>query len=218
MKKYPIDNSAILYLSLIRKHHTNIFRFTVTLTEPIQPELLQTAVNHVHHRFPTIFSGFRPGFFRYAQVLSEHPPVVQPDPGLLINMTPAEIARCAYRVYYLDKQIIIEDLRLRVNLDGNTPFRIKEVKTYQWEKGWKKTPTKYINQVQVQMFASNIHEADIVAYGLEPADYDNYLRDLDRRRLQEFPVMYDHNWIENVYLPKLRILADCLKRGVFPDV
>ena len=117
-----------------------------------------------------------------------------------------------------DKQIIIEELKLRVNLDGNTPFRIKEVKTYQWEKGWKKTPPKYINQVQVQMFASNIHEADIVAYGLEPEDYKNYLRDLDPRRLQEIPVQYDPNWIETVYLPKLRILADCLKRGVFPNV
>ena len=117
-----------------------------------------------------------------------------------------------------DKQIIIEELRLRVNLDGNTPFRIKEVKTYQWEKGWKKTPPKYINQVQVQMFASGIHEADIVAYGLEPEDYKNYLRDLDPRRLKEHPVVYDLNWVETVYLPKLRILADCLKRGVFPNV
>ena len=117
-----------------------------------------------------------------------------------------------------DKQIIIEELKLRVNLDGNTPFRIKEVKTYQWEKGWKKTPTKYINQVQVQMYASGIHEADIVTYGLEPDDYRNYLRDLDTRRLQEIPVLYDPNWIETVYLPKLRILADCLKRGVFPNV
>ena len=114
-----------------------------------------------------------------------------------------------------DKQIIIEDLRLRVNLDGNTPFRIKEVKTYQWEKGFK-VPQKYINQVQVQMYASGIHEADIVAYGLEEADYDNFLRDLDPRSLQEHPIIYDQNWIESVYLPKLRILADCLKRGVFP--
>jgi hypothetical protein len=74
-----------------------------------------------------------------------------------------------------DKQIIIEDLRLRVNLDGNTPVCIKEVKTYQWEKGWKKTPQKYIDQVQVQMFASGIGCADIVAYGLQPEDYKNYL-------------------------------------------
>lgn len=118
----------------------------------------------------------------------------------------------------MDKQIIIEDLRLRVNLDGNTPFRIKEVKTYQWEKGWKKTPQKYINQAQVQMFASNIHEADIVAYGLEPEDYINYLRTFDPRRLQEIPVVYDPRWVEEVYLPKHMILCDCLKRGVFPYV
>ncbi len=117
-----------------------------------------------------------------------------------------------------DKQVIIEDLRLRVNLDGNTPFRIKEVKTYGWEKGWKNTPQKYINQVQVQMFASGIHEADIVAYGLVESDYDNFLREIDPRRLQQFPVVYDLNWIESVYLPKLIILADCLARGVFPDV
>ena len=117
-----------------------------------------------------------------------------------------------------DKQIIIEDLRMRVNLDGNTPFRVIEVKTYQWANGWKKTPKKYIDQVQVQQFASNIHEAEIAAYGLEEADYDNFFRDIDPRRLQEIPVMYDLKWIETVYLPKLRILADCLKRGVFPNV
>ena len=117
-----------------------------------------------------------------------------------------------------DRQFVIEDLRLRVNLDGNTRVRIKEVKTYQWEKGWKKTPKKYIDQVQVQMFGSKMYCADIVAYGLEEADYDNYLRPIDPKRLQEIPVRYDAIWVEQVYLPKHMILADCLKRGVFPDV
>ena len=116
-----------------------------------------------------------------------------------------------------DRQFIIEDLRLRVNLDGNTPFLIKEVKTYQWEKGWK-NPAKYRNQVQVQMFGSRIYSADIVAYGLVEADYCNYFRDVDPDRLKQIPVAYDAKWIETVYLPKHRILADCLKRGVFPYV
>ena len=116
-----------------------------------------------------------------------------------------------------DRQFIIEDLRLRVNLDGNTPTRNKEVKTYQWAKGWK-TPQKYINQTQVQMFGSKIFGTDIVAYGLEEADYDNFLRDIDPDRLQEIPVEYDPKWIETVYLPKHLILWDCLKRGVFPYV
>lgn len=117
-----------------------------------------------------------------------------------------------------DRQFLLEDLRLRVNLDGNLPDRIKEVKTYQWAKGWKKTPKKYIEQVQVQMFGSKIFGADIVAYGLEEADYDNFLRPLDPNRLQQIPVDYDPRWIETVYLPKLITLADCLKRGVFPNV
>ncbi len=108
MKKYPIDNSAILYLALIRKHHTNIFRFTMTLKEAIDPELLQKAVDRVHLRFPTIFAGFRPGFFHYEQVPSMNPPLVKEDPGLLINMTRKEIARCACRVYYREQEIIME--------------------------------------------------------------------------------------------------------------
>ena len=116
-----------------------------------------------------------------------------------------------------DKQVIIEELRLRVNLDGNTPLRIKEVKTYQWAKGWK-TSQKYINQVQVQMFGSKIFGADIVAYGLEEADYDNFLREIDPGRLKEIPVAYDPKWIETVYLPKHMILCEALKRGVFPNV
>lgn len=107
-RRFAIDNSSILYLALIRKDHTNIFRFTLTMTEEIQPELLQTAVNQVHCRLPSIFAGFRPGFFHYTQVQAEHPPLVKPDPGCLITMTREEIAKCAYRVYYRENRIIIE--------------------------------------------------------------------------------------------------------------
>ena len=108
MKKFAVDNSAILYLALIRKYHTNIFRFTISLTEQIDPVLLQAAVDRVCRRFPTIFAGFRPGFLQYMQVPVEKPPQVLPDPGLLINLTREEITRCAYRVYYHGKDIILE--------------------------------------------------------------------------------------------------------------
>ena len=108
MKKFPVDNSSILYLALIRKHHTNIFRFSMTLTEDVQPDLLQIAVNRAYSRFPTIFSGFQPGLFQYSQVTAAMPPQVTQDPGLLINMTRAEIARCAYRVFFSGKAVILE--------------------------------------------------------------------------------------------------------------
>ena len=117
----------------------------------------------------------------------------------------------------LDRQILNEDLLLRVNLDGDTGARIYECKTYKLCNGWK-CPVKYRNQTQVQMFASGITGADIVSYGLEDADYDNFLRDIDPSRIKKDPVEYDRRWIESVYLPKHRILADCLKRGAFPNV
>ena len=108
MKQFDTDNSSILYLALLRKHHTNIFRFTITLQEEVDPVLLQEAVNRVHKRFPTIFAAFRRRLFRFDQVSAENPPQVASDPGLLINMTWEDLDRCAYRVYYRGKDIIIE--------------------------------------------------------------------------------------------------------------
>lgn len=125
-----------------------------------------------------------------------------------------------------DRQILLPEIMLRVNLDGNTPGRIYETKTYKIGGASNDIklmtrsvcPPKYRNQVQVQMFASKIYGADLVVYGLLPEDYNNYLRAVDPGRRKLIPVSYDQNWIETVYLPKHRILADCLKRGVFPYV
>ena len=116
-----------------------------------------------------------------------------------------------------DKQFIIEELKLRVNLDGNTDDCIYEVKTYSYEKGFK-VPKKYRQQVQVQMYASKIYGADVVSYGLLPEDYNNYLRAVDPGRRKLIPVTYDPNWIEKVYLPKHMILCEALKRRAFPYV
>ena len=115
----------------------------------------------------------------------------------------------------LDKQIIIEDLSLRVNLDGNDFNTVYECKTYKLEKGFK-MPKKYIQQVQVQMFASGLRKAKIIVYGLAEADYDNYFHDIDPSRRGEFIIEYDERWINEVYLPKLKYLAECLKEGRFP--
>ena len=115
----------------------------------------------------------------------------------------------------LDRQIIIEDLRLRVNLDGNDEDTIHEVKTYEYAKGYS-LPMKHIQQVQVQMFASGFRRAKIDAYGLVENDYVNYLAEIDPRRLKDFSVPYREDWVNNAYLPRLRYLAECLKEGRFP--
>ena len=117
----------------------------------------------------------------------------------------------------LDKQYINEDLRLRVNLDGNTDDCIYECKTTKEDVANFKMPKKYINQVQVQMYGSGIRKANIVVYQLTDNDYENFFRPIDPQRRKVVPVEYDAQWIEKKYLPRHLILRDCLVKGVLPD-
>lgn len=111
-----------------------------------------------------------------------------------------------------DRQIKIRRLRLRVNLDGEDEI-IHEVKTY--SKDVFKVTKAYWMQAQVEMFAAK-KKLVINAYRLTDAEYENFFLPIDKERLSEHPVEYDEAWIKEKYLPRLRILADCLRRGVFP--
>lgn len=111
-----------------------------------------------------------------------------------------------------DKQIIIG--RLRVNLDGNTPFKIYEVKTHSIEKTFK-VSADYRRQVNVEMYASGIHKACIVAYGLEEEDYRNYFRPIDPARITYHEIEYDPAFIAK-YVQREQYLEECLINGTWP--
>ena len=115
-----------------------------------------------------------------------------------------------------DKQILIPELRLRINLDGNVGKHIYEVKTHSAEKPFKVSKA-YWQQIQVQMYGYGTKEAEIVSYGLTEADYKNYFLPIDPDRLKFHPIEYDAKWINEVFLPKLRYLAKCLEEGRFPQ-
>lgn len=112
----------------------------------------------------------------------------------------------------LDRQLILG--RLRVNLDGSTTDTIYEIKTYKLENGFK-VPKSYKDQVQVQMYATGIHTAYIVAYGLEDADYRNFYRDIDPDRLTMHPIEYDTEFIKR-YLKRFWYVSNCLDLGYYP--
>ena len=119
-----------------------------------------------------------------------------------------------------DHQIILPEYKLRVNLDGDGPRQIYEVKTHSAGKEFKVTKA-YWQQVQVQMFAKKTVEgctplAQIVSYGLLEEDYRNFFNDIDPKRLKRHYIDYDGGFIAE-YLKRLKYLADCLERGVFPS-
>lgn len=119
-----------------------------------------------------------------------------------------------------DHQIIIPEYKLRINLDGDGEGRVDEIKTYAYEKGFKVSKA-YWQQVQVQMFGKLTEEkvlpkANIWAYGLREEDYKNFFNPVDVDRLKAYPIEYDGAFIKR-FLVRVKYLADCLERGVFPD-
>lgn len=119
-----------------------------------------------------------------------------------------------------DHQIIIPEYRLRINLDGDGIGRVDEVKTCNYEKGFK-VKKEYWQQVQVQMFGKlrdegKVPNTKIWAYGLLPDDYKNFFNPIDRERLQDYPIEYDSSFIAR-YLRRIIYLANCLEKGVMAD-
>lgn len=112
-----------------------------------------------------------------------------------------------------DKQIIID--RLRVNLDGNTRDCIYEVKTHNINKEFK-VSKQYWRQAQVEMYTYNTRNLYIVSYALQESDYKNYFNEIDLDRVKFHKIEYDEDFINNEYLPNLKILMECLKKGTFP--
>lgn len=111
-----------------------------------------------------------------------------------------------------DKQII--NGRLRVNLDGNTAVKVYEVKTHAADKPFK-VSADYRRQVNVEMYALGVHEAEIVAYGLEPEDYKNFFREIDPERITHHKIEYDEAFIAK-YVARKDYLCDCLVTGRYP--
>ena len=112
-----------------------------------------------------------------------------------------------------DRQIKRRRLRLRVNLDGENEI-IHEVKTHSSEVF--KVSRAYWLQAQVEMFAAR-KKLVINAYRVTEAEYKNFFLPIDPERLTEHPINYDPVFIREQYLPRLRILARCLRKGVYPD-
>lgn len=105
---YSIDNSALLYLALMRRRHTNTYRFTITMRHEVDPGILQQAMERIYRRFPTVIAGFRREFFHYRVIPVTSAPLVLPDPGVLIPMSRKEIESCACRIFYREREISCE--------------------------------------------------------------------------------------------------------------
>ena len=111
MKKqwYRLDNAALIFPAIIRKNWNNVFRVSATLGEPVDPEVLNRAIEDLKPRFPTCFVRLRTGFFWfYLETIEEAPKARKDFAYPLTHMTRKELNTCCARFLYYENRIAVE--------------------------------------------------------------------------------------------------------------
>ena len=114
MKKQPLrwvrlDNAAKIYPAARRKNWSNLFRQSVTLTEKVDVQVLQSALNVTVKRFPSIAARLRKGaFWYYLQQVGSAPPICEEHSYPLVFMDREEMRKCAFRVIAYENRIAVE--------------------------------------------------------------------------------------------------------------
>ena len=104
-----LDNAALIFPAVRRQEWNNVFRESVTLTEPVDPALLQRAVEDLQPRFPSLFVRLRTGAFWYYLEEVAAPPKVRQDYAYpLAHMGQRELGTCCLRVLYYKNRIAVE--------------------------------------------------------------------------------------------------------------
>lgn len=111
MKKkwYRLDNAALIFPAIIRKNWNNVFRVSVTLKEPVDPETLDRAIEELLPRFPTWFVRLKAGFFwYYLETIGKAPKAREDFAFPLTHMTRKELKTCCVRFLYYGNRIAVE--------------------------------------------------------------------------------------------------------------
>lgn len=104
-----LDNTSIIHLASKNKKWINLFRLSVSLKDPVDPKILQQALNVTVKRFPSVAARIHNGAFWYYQSAVKRAPQILPDQNVLLGyMSNQEFEQCAFRVLYAPKAIHVE--------------------------------------------------------------------------------------------------------------
>ena len=70
-----LDNAALIFPASLRRHWSNAFRISLNFPDPVDPALLQQALDRVAPRFPSICVRLRRSAFWYYLEELPKPPV-----------------------------------------------------------------------------------------------------------------------------------------------
>ena len=109
MRWVRLDNAAKIYPAARRKNWSNLFRQSVTLTEDVDVQMLQSALDVTVKRFPSIAARLRKGaFWYYLQQVESAPQIHEEYSYPLVFMNNEEMRKCAFRVIVHEDRIAVE--------------------------------------------------------------------------------------------------------------
>ena len=104
-----LDNAALIFPAALRRHWSNAYRISFNFTDPVDPALLQLALDHVAPRFPSVIVRLRRSAFWYYLEELPQPPAVRADASRPLRpMTMGDVRRCAVRVLYYRSRMAVE--------------------------------------------------------------------------------------------------------------
>ena len=128
--KRILDYSAFLHTALMNKNFFNAFRFSATLKEPINPIVLQQAVNQTLHRYPLIYTKLTKDTFWYYLESLDALTVEEDTKQIFSYVNYHSIYDKAVSVLYKDKTITIEMFHSVSDGGGAIPFFKELIKQY----------------------------------------------------------------------------------------
>ncbi|NLD58278.1 MAG: hypothetical protein GX647_01285 [Clostridiales bacterium] len=118
-----LDNAAKIYPPARSHGWAPMFRLSVTLAEPVDPEALARAHRTVLRRFPTFGYRLRRGLFWYYLERMNGQPELQQDVGNpLVRMDLRENGRFMYRIRYHGRRIAVEFFHALTDGTGGLSF------------------------------------------------------------------------------------------------
>lgn len=106
---YSLDNAGILYTAIASSRMTTVYRMTVGLSEMVEPDVLQKALEQIIHRFPYFQVTLKRGFFWYYYEHTEAIPKVAEEAYYPCKtMRQRQGKTFPFRVLYFKKYVHVE--------------------------------------------------------------------------------------------------------------
>lgn len=131
---YELDNIGKFYSAISSRQVQNVFRFSVTVKDTIDPEILQNALTKTIALFPTFHVHLRKGFFWYYLDESERECVVQEENLPICFRIYNNRRDFLFRVSYFKKRINFEVSHILSDGRGSIEFFKILVQFYLQEK------------------------------------------------------------------------------------